>query len=199
MNRKRSVAEPAWFRPIVDTFEQRILGYECHPGAGIAAIDGLCFIDFTASESILKSDRRPADVIVEFAEPDLTRDPVRLCRIYTEFRARGFGTALTVARSLGAVQELLPDYIKLDDRLIRNIHRPACASTIGALVGLAERFGLQVIAEGVARRSAVEDLWLLGVRFMQGSLFLEPVPRNPGHYTRICHSRLTPRFLTSMA
>jgi EAL domain-containing protein (putative c-di-GMP-specific phosphodiesterase class I) len=100
------------------------------------------------------------------------------------------------ASSLAVVQDLRPEYIKLDERLIQNIHQPMCASMIGKLVELADQLGLRVIADGVTRQRVVEDLWLLGVQFMQGTLFGGPASlplssqsTDPRRYTRICHLR----------
>jgi EAL domain-containing protein (putative c-di-GMP-specific phosphodiesterase class I) len=218
-----------WFQPIVDTFEHRVLGHACRPQCGVpppgAPQAGLYFIDLMPGslealelsidatvDGILESGLAPGNVVFELAEPDLAREPVRLRRIYNELRSHGFGSALTGvgvsagANSLQVVQELLPDYIKLDERLIQNIHQAMCASMIGKLVGLADQWGLRVIADGVARQSAVEDLWLLGVQFMQGALFGEAAPwplasrsDDPRRYTRICHSRSTHHSLTSKA
>ena len=52
-----------------------------------------------------------------------------------------------------------------------------CAPAIGKLVQIAEKSGAHVVAEGVDRVRMVENLWLLGVRFMQGHLFGDPSPR----------------------
>jgi EAL domain-containing protein (putative c-di-GMP-specific phosphodiesterase class I) len=41
---------------------------------------------------------------------------------------------------------------------------------------MAEKSGARVIAEGVDRVRMLENLWLLGIRLMQGHLFGEPSP-----------------------
>jgi EAL domain-containing protein (putative c-di-GMP-specific phosphodiesterase class I) len=210
-----SAEDQVWFQPIVDTFQHRVLGHECQPYGNMPSPDGLYFIDLTSScidilelrlhatiEGILGSELHPANVIFESSEPDLAREPVRWRYIYDYFRGHGFGLALTGvgvsagASSLAVVQDLRPEYIKLDERLIQNIHQPMCASMIGKLVELADQLGLRVIADGVTRQRVVEDLWLLGVQFMQGTLFGGPASlplssqsTDPRRYTRICHLR----------
>jgi EAL domain-containing protein (putative c-di-GMP-specific phosphodiesterase class I) len=212
-----SAEDQTWFQPIVDTFEHRVLGHECQPYGDMPSLEGLYFVDLSPKsienlelhvhstiEAILGSDPHPGQIIFECAEPDLAREPVRWRSIYDYFRSRGFGLALTGvgvsagASSLRVVQDLRPEYIKLDERLIQNIQEPMCASMIGKLVELADQLGLRIIADGVTRQRVVEDLWLLGVQFMQGALFGMPAPLplssrspDPGRYTRICHLRST--------
>jgi EAL domain-containing protein (putative c-di-GMP-specific phosphodiesterase class I) len=216
MKYANNTTEPVWYQPIVDTYESRVLGHECHPSGRIGRINGLCFVDHTASEAALESGIPAENIVIEMAEGDLAREPEHLVRIYDAHREKGFGAALTGAGvngtgSLELIRQLRPDYIKLDERLTRRIQQPACAAMIAKIAELADRWGLRVIAENVDRKSVVEDLWLLGIQFMQGSLFGDPAPwpvslrpsslqcSRSGHYTRICHSDGTPPFLTSKA
>jgi EAL domain-containing protein (putative c-di-GMP-specific phosphodiesterase class I) len=75
------------------------------------------------------------------------------------------------------IRDLRPDYVKIDRRLIWNAEQPVCASTIGKLVDVADRYGARVIAVGVERHRMLENLWLLGVQTMQGYLFGRPSPQ----------------------
>jgi EAL domain-containing protein (putative c-di-GMP-specific phosphodiesterase class I) len=186
-----SAKRPLRFRPVVDTFQHRALG--------------LCFLDLRDAKAILNSGMKPGNVIFELNEQDLARAPVRLRRMYQKSRERGFGTAQTGlgisagGSSIRLVRELLPDYIRLDERLIRNLHQSMCASMVSRMVILADELGVRLVADGVARQSAVENLWLLGVQFMQGAVFSKRAPPAARRYTRICHSRSTSRSLTSKA
>jgi EAL domain-containing protein (putative c-di-GMP-specific phosphodiesterase class I) len=210
-----------WFRPIVDTFEQRILAYECliqpsrrHTGgdgqtieaartrslaihaAARQARQGLYFFNLvpaaiddpeldmrSAIEAASDSRMRPENVVFEVAESDLARDPAHSHRIREYLRQNGFGFALSGAGvgarsySFQAVSHFEPDFINLDSRLIQNMDQQGCAPTIGKLVQMAELSGARVIAEGVDCVETIENLWLLGVRFMQGPFFGEPSPR----------------------
>jgi EAL domain-containing protein (putative c-di-GMP-specific phosphodiesterase class I) len=202
--------EPVWFQPIVDTFEHRILAYDCvvqYVGFGDAveaairsaaeqSRQGLYFINLIPSsigdpeldlrstnEAILDAGMQPGNVVFEVLESDLARDPVhsRLLRKYLQ--SNGFGFAVSDAGvgagvcSFQAVSDFAPDYIKLDRRLTRHISQQACGPAIGKLAQMAEKSGARVIAEGVDRVRTVENLWLLGVQFMQGHLFGEFSPR----------------------
>jgi EAL domain-containing protein (putative c-di-GMP-specific phosphodiesterase class I) len=179
---------------IVDTFERRVIGHHCQLqqvlGAGGHAQGGIYFVGLVPSlvedpetdmrlvfDAISEAGIAPGNVAFEVEEADLARDPERSERIRRYLRLKGFAFALCNAGvsaggfSFQAVRDFAPDYIKLDKRLVRNLHQPLCAPIISKLVQLGESSGACVVAEGVDRLGMLEDLWLLGVRFMQGRLF----------------------------
>jgi EAL domain-containing protein (putative c-di-GMP-specific phosphodiesterase class I) len=201
------------FQPIVDTFEHRILAYDCavrYPSDGdpidaavmrstairsaaAQARQGVYFVNLVPSsvedpeidlrstdEAVIDGGLQHGNVVFEVLESDLARDPVHSRLLRTYLRKKGFGFALGGAGvsagvcSFQAVSDFAPDYIKLDRRLTRHISQQACAPAIGKLVQMAEKSGARVIAEGVDRVRMVENLWLLGVQFMQGHLFGDP-------------------------
>jgi EAL domain-containing protein (putative c-di-GMP-specific phosphodiesterase class I) len=211
--RVETCLEPICFQPIVDTFEHRILAYDCvvrYAGDGDAidaaivrsmaihsaaeqARQSLYFVDLIPSsigdpeidmrstgEAVFDAGMQPGNVVFEVLESDLARDPVHSRFLRKYLQRNGFGFALSGAGvgagvcSFQAVSDFAPDYIKLDRRLTRHISQQACAPAIGKLVQMAERSGARVIAEGVDRVRMVENLWLLGVQFMQGHLFGDP-------------------------
>jgi len=118
--------------------------------------------------AIFDSGIKPRNVVFAVSESDLMRDLVHSHFIREYLRSNGLGFALRSAgvRSIQAVGDFEPDYINLD--------QSASAPAIGKLVGMAEKSGARVVAEGVDSLRMVENLWLLGVRFMQGHLFGEP-------------------------
>jgi EAL domain-containing protein (putative c-di-GMP-specific phosphodiesterase class I) len=132
-------------------------------------------IDMRSSVSgISDSGMKPANVVFEVVESDLARDPVHSHLVREYLRRNGFGFALSRvgigagSDSFRAVADFAPDYISLE--------RSASAPAISKLVRMAEESGARVVAEGVDRARMVENLWLLGVRFMQGHLFGQAVP-----------------------
>jgi EAL domain-containing protein (putative c-di-GMP-specific phosphodiesterase class I) len=134
-------------------------------------------------EAILDSGMKPENFVFEMAESDLARDPAHSHRVREYLGRHGFGFSLSRAGvgagacSFQAARDFAPDYINLDRRLIRNFDQPVCAPAIGKLVQIAEKSGSRVVAQGVDRGRMLENLWLLGVRFMQGHLFGDPSPR----------------------
>jgi len=194
------------FQPIVDTFEHRILAHKClirlnddlvkaiHSIARQAP-QGLYFLKLLPAsiddpaldmssviEAVCDSGMKPENLVFEVAEADLARDPAHSHRIREYLRRRGFGFALSRAGlgagadSFQAACDFEPDYINLDRRLIRNFDLPVCAPAISKLVQIAEKSGARVVAEGVDRGRMLENLWLLGVRLMQGHLFGDASP-----------------------
>jgi len=204
----------AWFQPIVDTFEHRILAHECilrHEGHDNETIEaartrvltihsaarqtrqGSYFFSLVPAsiddpeldmrstvKAIFDSGMNPGNVVFEVVESDLARDPIHSHLIRDYLRSNKLGFALRGAGmsagvdSFQAVAEFEPDYINLDRRLVQYFDQPVCAPAISKLVQMAEKSGARVIAEGVDRVRMVENLWLLGVRLMQGHLFGDP-------------------------
>jgi EAL domain-containing protein (putative c-di-GMP-specific phosphodiesterase class I) len=131
-------------------------------------------------EALAESGMTSDNIVFEVVESDLVRDPAHLRRICDYYRERRFAFALddvgTGANSLQMVCDLRPEYIKLDKTLISNVEKPMYAATIRKLVELASQFGVTVIAEGVESKETMENLWLLGVGWMQGYFFGRPAP-----------------------
>jgi EAL domain-containing protein (putative c-di-GMP-specific phosphodiesterase class I) len=134
----------------------------------------------TTLSAVEKSGMRPRDIVFEAAESDLACEPARSLDIRDFMGSRGFGFAVgdagIGADSLRTVCHLRPDYIKLDKSLVRSVERPAHAATIRKLVEIGDSAQAGVIAKGVDRKRTMENLWLLGVRYMQGYLFGSPKP-----------------------
>ena len=145
---------------------------------------GPWFIDFAPASiripEFCPTGMLPREIVFGAAESDLASDPDRSEEIRDLMRNCGFGFSVddagTRAESLRTVCDLRPDYIKLDKNLVRSIERPVHAATVRKLVEIGDRTGAAVIAKGVDRKRTMENLWLLGVRYMQGYLFGSPKP-----------------------
>jgi EAL domain-containing protein (putative c-di-GMP-specific phosphodiesterase class I) len=126
------------------------------------------------------SGLKPADFVFEAVEADLVGDSARLRRIQEHLKGLGFGFALDNvgigANPLQGVSDLRPDYIKIDKNIIWNIEQPVYAATVRKLAEICEDMGVEVIATGVHRKHMMENLWLLGVKVMQGYIFGRAVP-----------------------
>lgn len=135
----------------------------------------------STAAAVTEAGLRPENFVFEAVNSDLVRDRAHFRRICDYLRAQGFGLALdnmgAGAATLQMVCDLQPDYIKLDRSLIANVEQPLYAATIRKLVELSGRFGIGVIAQGVENAEAMENLWLLGVQWMQGYFFGRPGPR----------------------
>jgi EAL domain-containing protein (putative c-di-GMP-specific phosphodiesterase class I) len=124
---------------------------------------------------------RPRDLVFETSEPEASADlrHIRSLRDYLGAADIGFGLdhVGVGAASAALIRELQPDYVKVTGALLSNIEQPATASAIRRMVDVAEKAGTRMIASGVEHESTVENLWLLGVEWMQGWFFGMPKPR----------------------
>jgi PAS domain S-box-containing protein len=140
-----------------------------------------------------------ADVLAEVTDPlaGLAR------RVVLEVTERaslevgpGLDAALTALRELGyriAIDDLgegyagltslihvSPDFVKIDISLVQGVDRaPLKRDIIAALVDVARRAGITVIAEGVETRAERDVLVELGCDLLQGFLFARPGPPFP--------------------
>ena len=93
--------------------------------------------------------------------------PSRLSYGTRRFRCGVFGTE--------SLADFIPDILKLDMDLTRNIHqRPAVLTAVGAMVKLAASLSSLVVAEGIESVDEYEALRKCGIRLMQGYLFARP-------------------------
>ncbi len=122
----------------------------------------------------------PLDRLVfEITETEQVQDQAHLLRIVDEYRRHGFAMALddfgAGYSSLNLLAGFVPDVLKLDRELIRNIGmRPTALSIVRAITVLADSLGSSVVAEGVETAEELEILQGCGIRLMQGYLFARP-------------------------
>ncbi|MBL0216707.1 MAG: response regulator [Myxococcales bacterium] len=81
---------------------------------------------------------------------------------------------------LSSLVNLRPDIAKIDMSLVRDIHRaPLKRDIVAALVDLARRSGIIVVAEGIETVDERDTLVDLGCELLQGYLFAKPGPPFP--------------------
>lgn len=135
-----------------------------------------------------------ADLLIEACEP-LLNIASRIVLEVTERASLGNGTRLQddlqlirekgyrVAvddlgegySGLNSLVSLLPDFVKIDMCLIQGVHKaPMKQDIIGAIVEMAKRSGIIVIAEGIECIEERDTLRGLGVDLFQGFLFSKP-------------------------
>ena len=121
------------------------------------------------------------DVVFELVESDKAQDFKNLIDIFDYYRERGFEVALddfgTGYNSLKVLDQIRPDYIKLDMALVHDVDRDEFKQAINRnMLALARELDIQTIAEGIERPE--ELLWMqeAGADFAQGFLFGKPSP-----------------------
>lgn len=121
----------------------------------------------------------PADIVFEVTETTEVKDQAHLRGILAFYRQSGFRVALDDIGAgfsgLNMLQELRPDYVKIDMALIRNIDQDHYKqSIVRHLVGIANDTGARIVAEGI--ETEAERAWVTaaGVDLMQGYLLGRP-------------------------
>jgi diguanylate cyclase (GGDEF)-like protein/PAS domain S-box-containing protein len=77
--------------------------------------------------------------------------------------------------SLGVLDHLRPNFIKLDDDLVSNLHKDqAKREKADELVKKAKSLKVQTIAQRVESAETIAVLWQMGVQYIQGNYLQEP-------------------------
>jgi PAS domain S-box-containing protein len=142
-----------------------------------ASPDTLVSEDFASLVTSLRGQR----LVVEVTEHAVVEDYDQLKRAIDRLRLRGVSLAIDDAgagfASLKHIVSLLPEFIKLDLFLIRDIDTdPAKRALTSALVAFGAQVGARLIAEGVETASELQVLADLGVDDAQGYYLGRPGP-----------------------
>lgn len=136
----------------------------------------------TTFAAIENADLNPQQIVFEVTESEYISDLPHLLNIITHYRSEGFRVALDDLGagygSLGLLAELKPDIVKLDRRLISNIDKDEFQQgVLQSLLSMAQRLGIETVAEGIERPQ--ERDWLIehGATYLQGYLFGRPQER----------------------
>ena len=120
-------------------------------------------------------------VCFEITERAVLRDIETTRRTLAELKEAGvqiaiddFGTGYAV---LSHLKSLPVDMLKIDTGFVRDLgNNPEDLAIVRAIIGLAEAFGLQLVAEGVETPAAALTLMQHGCHRAQGFLLSRPVP-----------------------
>jgi EAL domain-containing protein (putative c-di-GMP-specific phosphodiesterase class I) len=122
----------------------------------------------------------PERIIVEATEVDLIGDPAHFAGVLNQYRRAGIRFAIddfgAGYSGLSLLAEFQPDMVKLDMRLVRNIHSHGPRqSIVRAIHQVCLDLGMDLVAEGV--ETVEEFRWFagLGVQLFQGYLFGQPL------------------------
>jgi EAL domain-containing protein (putative c-di-GMP-specific phosphodiesterase class I) len=120
----------------------------------------------------------PERVLLELTERDLVDEHVR--DELTRLRARGFQIAIddfgTGQSSLAVLQDLSIDKLKVDRAFVNTISSDAGAQPVlDAIIELAHRLKLAMVAEGIETIQQANYLTAKGVQTLQGYYFAKPL------------------------
>ncbi|HTZ14129.1 MAG TPA: bifunctional diguanylate cyclase/phosphodiesterase [Mycobacterium sp.] len=141
---------------------------------------GRGFVD-TVAEAIEEFDIDAGSLCLEITERAVVHDIESTRRTLAELKEVGvqiaiddFGTGYAV---LSHLKSLPVDTLKIDAGFVRDLGTNANdLAIIRAIIGLAEAFNLQLVAEGVETPSAAVTLLQHGCQRAQGFLFSRPIP-----------------------
>ncbi|MCX8017014.1 MAG: EAL domain-containing protein, partial [Rhodocyclaceae bacterium] len=119
------------------------------------------------------------NLMFEVTEGERVSDFSHLINIFSDYRRRGFATAIddfgAGYSGLNLLAEFQPHVIKIDMELIRGVESsPARQAIVAAIAMMAERLGITLIAEGIETTGERDTLRELGIRYQQGYLFARP-------------------------
>jgi diguanylate cyclase (GGDEF)-like protein len=137
------------------------------------------FVEMVA-ETIAEFGMDDGSLCLEITERAVVNDIESTTRTLTKLKDLGvqaciddFGTGYAV---LSHLERLPVDALKIDARFVRDLGtRVDDLAVVRAIIGLAEAFGLELVAEGVETGSAAKALMHHGCRRAQGYLFSRPV------------------------
>jgi EAL domain-containing protein (putative c-di-GMP-specific phosphodiesterase class I) len=121
----------------------------------------------------------PSDIVFEVTESSEVRNQAHLRGILAFYRQAGFGIALDDIGAgysgLNMLQELRPDYVKIDMALIRDVDQdPYKQSIVAHLIGIARDTGARIVAEGIETEAELAWVRSAGVHLLQGYLLGRP-------------------------
>ena len=151
--------------------ESCLLFLNTHPSE-LGTADFLTSIDAIAC-------RLPRERVVIEIHEDTSTEMTTLCQLRVDLNDRGMMIAYDDFGSgqsrLTELADVPPDFIKLDLRLIRGIHRDGGRqSLVQAINQITEEFGIRVIAEGIETAEEAAMCRMLGCHLGQGYLFGKP-------------------------
>lgn len=135
----------------------------------------------SAVEWIDRAGLQRTDVVIEISERGPVSQRERSREALDQLRAAGVGIALddigTGLTGFEAIQEMHPDYLKLDVSLVHNIHTNLIAQELlRSLNRVARSMGARVVAEGVETEEERDVLRACGTDLAQGFLYSRPGP-----------------------
>ncbi|EKE85267.1 EAL domain-containing protein [Idiomarina xiamenensis] len=118
-------------------------------------------------------------IIFEVTEQESVVDRAFLIDVFQAYREHGFMTAIddfgAGYAGLGLLADFQPDIIKIDMKLLRDIHlHNAKQAIVRGICQIANELGIAIIAEGIESQEELQFVRELGVYLVQGYLFHKP-------------------------
>lgn len=126
------------------------------------------------------------NIVIEITESLLMEDKNDITNQLNEFKAAGLTIAMddfgTGYSSLSYLKKFDIDYLKIDRSFINNMTANSDDMALSeAIIVMAHRLGIKVIAEGIETQEQMDLLSAVGCDFGQGYLFSKPLPAQDFH------------------
>ncbi len=126
-------------------------------------------------------DLPPDCIVIEITEGLLLEDRPEIAEKLACFRAAGIGISLddfgTGYSAMSYLKKFPIDFLKIDRSFVRDMAvDPSDAAIIEAIIVMAHKLGLKVVAEGVETVEQRDLLCAAGCDYGQGYLFSHPLP-----------------------
>lgn len=138
-------------------------------------------LESVVSEALARHGVKPSCLELELTESLVMHDPEATTALLHRLKDLGVSLSLDdfgTGYSCFAYLSRFPiDTLKIDQSFVRDMVTQAnTASIVAAIIGLAHRLNLHVVAEGVENEAQLAYLRRLGCDEIQGYLFSRPVP-----------------------
>jgi diguanylate cyclase (GGDEF)-like protein/PAS domain S-box-containing protein len=132
-------------------------------------------------EHLRRSKISPEGIVIEITEGVLLKATANVDKRLRHLRQSGMQVAIddfgTGYSSLAYLKRLDIDYLKLDKSFVQNLETDASDLALSeAIIVMAHKLGIHVIAEGVETKAQHAILKKIGCDFAQGYLFAKPIP-----------------------
>ncbi|MEW5805889.1 MAG: EAL domain-containing protein [Acidobacteriota bacterium] len=131
-------------------------------------------------ELLWQHGMRAEDIVLEIPEKHYNEDSTSFEKNARFLKGKGMSIAIddigTGYSSLQTIMDLNPDYLKIDESLIRDVDKNLIKQElIRSLIQIASNIGAFIIAEGVETDHELDTVKKVGVRYAQGYFFSYPV------------------------
>ena len=160
----------------------RAVGHDLHVAVNLTVTDLLDTGMPGEVAAALAVHAVPAKALVlELTESSAMSDPTRIGRVLGDLRELGVGLSLddfgTGYSALTHLRDLPVTEVKIDRSFVSSMqNEPADAAIVEATIGLAQRIGIVVVAEGAENDATWQRLAALGCDLIQGFALSRPVP-----------------------
>jgi len=137
---------------------------------------------FLDERNLAEMKRAHGSIVVEVSEKEIVWNYPAFREVLERLRAAGFRFAIDDAGSgysgLETILQLRPEFIKVANSIVRNVHADAIKrEVLASLLSLGRQIGAALVAEGIESEEELRSLVELGIPYGQGFLLGKPAGR----------------------